>query len=104
MKLNRSVRNRLLAFLLIFGFLASPMPSSAATGTAISGRILDAQGGLPVQSATIELDLNGTKVATTTTDASGSFSFLNEPPGNYGITIRADGYQTTRAPELLVAP
>jgi outer membrane receptor protein involved in Fe transport len=104
MKLNGSVQNRLLAFLLILGVLAAPVSSIAATGTSISGRILDAQGGLPVGSATIELDLNGTKVATTMTDASGSFAFQNQPPGNYTITIRADGYQTTRAPELLVAP
>ncbi len=103
MKLNRSVQNRLLAFLLVFAFIASPAISAAATGTTISGRILDAQGGLPVPSATVELGIKGTKVATAVTDAAGQFSFPGVAPGTYSVTIRAVGYQTTIAPELLVS-
>ncbi|HTA40235.1 MAG TPA: carboxypeptidase-like regulatory domain-containing protein, partial [Candidatus Acidoferrales bacterium] len=102
--MNRSVQNRLPAFLLAFTITAFPLNSIAATGTTISGRILDAQAGLPVPNATIALAMGGTNVASATTDASGQFTFPSEPPGTYSVTIRAAGYQTTIAPDLLVAP
>jgi outer membrane receptor protein involved in Fe transport len=83
--------------------LVVAVPAAAAGGTTVSGRILDTQGGLPVANATIELQRNGTPVATGRTDAGGNFRILDQPPGTYAVFIRAAGYQTTRiAPDLLV--
>ncbi|HEY2474615.1 MAG TPA: TonB-dependent receptor, partial [Candidatus Cybelea sp.] len=82
---------------------ATPASQVAAGGTAISGRILDAQGGLPVPSAQIDLLRNGARVASTQTDANGRFRVADQAPGTYAIFIRANGYETTRvAPDLLV--
>ena len=78
------------------------IPLHAATGTTISGRVLDAQGGLPVPNALIELERNGTQVATTHTDANGAFTFQDEPPGIYSFLISSIGYQSTRAPDIVV--
>ncbi|HXB82922.1 MAG TPA: carboxypeptidase-like regulatory domain-containing protein, partial [Candidatus Acidoferrum sp.] len=79
------------------------VPAAAAGGTTISGRILDTQGGLTVPNATVELERNGTRVATARTDAGGNFRILDQPPGTYAVLIRAAGYQTTRIlPDLLV--
>lgn len=93
-----------LALIALFGLLCGGPPArAAADGTTVSGRILDAQGGLPVQNATIELDRRGVNVATTVTDANGQFRIPNQPPGTYVVLIRASGYQSTRvAPDLLV--
>jgi outer membrane receptor protein involved in Fe transport len=85
------------------GLLVVAVPAAAAGGTTISGRILDTQGGLTVPNATVELERNGTRVATARTDAGGNFRILDEPPGTYAVFIRAAGYQTTRIlPDLLV--
>jgi len=84
----------------------SPAPAAPATaaGTAIAGRVLDAQGGLPIGGATVELDRGTTPVATTTTDTDGTFRFENQPPGAYSILIRSNGYQSARAPAFSVLP
>jgi outer membrane receptor protein involved in Fe transport len=72
-------------------------PAPAAPTTTVSGRIFDAQGGLPVPGATIELDQGTTKIATTTTGANGNFSFAKVLPGVYSLLISADGFQTSRS-------
>jgi outer membrane receptor protein involved in Fe transport len=82
--------------------LPAAAPGQAPNGTTISGRILDAQGGLPIPNAAIELDRGDEKVATTRTGADGAFAFANEPPGTYSFLIRAPGYQTSRAPDIVV--
>lgn len=87
----------------LLALLVVAVPAAAAGGTTVSGRILDTQGGLPVANATIELQRNGTPVATGRTDGGGNFRILDQPPGTYAVFIRAAGYQTTRiAPDLLV--
>ena len=83
----------------------APLAAPAAPGTAaIVGRVLDAQGGLPVDGATVELYRNSNVVATTRTDATGTYRFVNQPPGTYSVVIRANGYQSARGAEFAVAP
>jgi 5-hydroxyisourate hydrolase-like protein (transthyretin family) len=73
------------------------------TGARIAGRILDAQGGLPVTGATIDLFQGDVKIATTTTDANGAFVFPHtEPPGVYSLSINAAGYQQSRSADFEV--
>ncbi|MBV8117426.1 MAG: carboxypeptidase regulatory-like domain-containing protein, partial [Candidatus Eremiobacteraeota bacterium] len=64
--------------------------------------MLDAQGGLPVGGATVDLDRGTTVVATTQTDASGHFQFLDQPAGTYSVVIHAAGYESGRAPEFAI--
>ncbi|MBV8489808.1 MAG: TonB-dependent receptor, partial [Candidatus Eremiobacteraeota bacterium] len=97
-------RLRGLALLLAVTLWALPASLFADQGTRITGRILDAQGGLPIPNATVELDRGNTKVAEARTDAGGSFSFAGEPPGTYVVLVRATGYQTARVtPDLIVS-
>lgn len=105
---HRATLRRVAAYILI-AFLTAALPVLAAsgpsaTGTTISGRILDLTGGLPVSNATVELYRNGTKVAEGHTDASGQFRIPNQSPGTYFVLVRANGYETTRlTPDLLVS-
>jgi len=90
----------------VFGtpIAGSPAPDPAG-GTTVSGRILDAQGGLPVPNATVELQRGGVRVATGRTDANGNFRILDRAPGTYAVYVRAQGYEFTRlSPDLLVTP
>jgi outer membrane receptor protein involved in Fe transport len=94
------------AALFFLAFIALLLPTAAApvSGTTVSGRILDTQGGLPVPNAAVELDRGGTRVATGRTDTYGTFRIPNVPPGTYIVLIRANGYQITRlSPDLYVS-
>lgn len=87
----------------LLALLLSSLAASPESGTTISGRILDAQGGLPVPNATVELVKGGVTAASAKTDQSGAFRILDQPSGTYAIFVRANGYQTTRIlPDLLV--
>jgi outer membrane receptor protein involved in Fe transport len=78
--------------------------TTAAASTTITGRILDAQGGLPIAGAVLELDRGGVATATTRTDPNGTFSLPNQPAGTYSLLIRSEGYQSARSPDLQVSP
>ncbi len=103
----RSNVHRWPAYLLSCALLVTPAPaaSAPASGTVVSGRILDAQGGLPVPNATVQLDRSGVEVASAVTDAAGTFRIAAVPPGTYVVLMRANGYEATRlSPDLLVTP
>jgi outer membrane receptor protein involved in Fe transport len=106
MKLTAGIRTCLAIAIAGLGATLFPLPSSEAPspGATIVGRVLDAQGGLPVGGATVDLYRGETVVAETTTDSSGGYRFTNQPPGTYSVTIRAAGYQNGRAPEFAVTP
>jgi outer membrane receptor protein involved in Fe transport len=95
---------RVLLAVLAMVFALSPIASLPATETAVSGRILDVNGGFAVGGAKLELQKNGKTVATSTTSSQGTFRFDDVAPGDYSILITAPGYQTTRAPDIIVTP
>lgn len=97
------MQSRILAAFLAAASFGAPLVANAGASPAtLSGRVLDASGGLPVQNATVELDAAGNKVATTTTDANGTFTFANEPQGEYSVLIVSRGYVSTRVPTIIL--
>lgn len=75
-------------------------PLAGATGSTISGQVLDRKGGLPVSNATVELEQNHKVVGTVKTAADGSFAFPNQIAGVYDVVILANGFQTTRSNDI----
>src|SRR5579872_5233082 len=71
-------------------------------GSTIQGRIIAAQGGLPVSNATVVLEQGDRQVATTHTDANGSFTIEHQRSGTYSLLIVAAGYQIARMPNVAV--
>ena len=72
-----------------------PAEAADATVTQVSGDLVTTENGLAVAGATISL-IQGTTVATTTTsDATGHYTFTNVTPGIYTLRISAQGLQTT---------
>lgn len=95
------MRRRVISLVLLASIVAVPVTGRADGGAAITGRVISTSNGLPVAGASVELDRNGTKVATTTTGASGDFRVPNEPAGEYSLVISADGFVTTRQDVLV---
>ncbi|MBV9027135.1 MAG: TonB-dependent receptor [Candidatus Eremiobacteraeota bacterium] len=89
--------------LVLFAFFVAALPAAAAGGVTVSGRILDAQGGLPVRNAAVALERGASHVAVARTDSAGNFRIVGVPPGTYAAIVTAPGYETTRlSPDLLV--
>ena len=98
------MRRRLVLMMLALSFIISPLTGRAeGGGSTISGRIISSSGGLPISGASIELELRGKSVATTTTDNSGVYHFANQSPGDYSVLIRARGYVPTRQDGVTLA-
>ena len=94
---------RIICALLAFATLSSPLAASAQSAQAsLTGRILDLQQGLAIPAATVELDRGSTAVASTSTDAQGSFTFTNQAPGEYSLLITAGGYDSGRVPAVFL--
>lgn len=77
--------------------------ASAQTTGAISGRIVDAQGGAPLGDAVLSVSgpaLQGEETART--DASGRFALGLLPPGAYALNVERDGYVSFTREELHV--
>ncbi|HEX3462766.1 MAG TPA: TonB-dependent receptor [Candidatus Elarobacter sp.] len=82
--------------------LPSEAQTTAATAAALGGNVVDQQTGLAVSGATVTLFQGTNRIASTTTDANGSFSFPNEPPGLYDVQVEAVGYQSSRITDQAV--
>ena len=75
---------------------SSLLPSEGGfgqTGTTLSGRITQTEGGQPLSGALVVIDELRLEVRA---GEDGSYRFENVPPGNYHVGIRAEGYSTRR--------
>lgn len=77
-------------------------PGTTTPGATIRGTLLDQQSNLPIAGATIVLSRGDTVVARTQSDGAGDFSFSNEPPGTYDVTVEATGYGRARSSAIAV--
>ena len=57
----------------------------------VSGNVTS-KAGVPLQSVSLTLKLNGVTKGITSTDASGNFTFINITPGTYTVTAAKSGY------------
>ncbi len=77
------------------------IPAATATGGSIVGTIVDRAAGTSVRGADVTLyRASGEKIATTTTDANGSFTLAVQIAGVYYVQISANGYQTVRTDDI----
>src|SRR5262245_53522877 len=84
-----------LAGLLLIG----PASVRAQVEPTVSGRLLNSLSGDPIAEAVVLLDELRRE---TKSDASGAFAFAGVPPGDYHVSVRADGYSSRRT-EVRVA-
>ncbi len=95
-----------------FGVRATPAPTGTIGDFVWSDNDGDGvqdpgEPGLDNITVTLRQDTNGdgtyeTTVGTTTTDASGNYSFANLPPGSYSVAVTTGGLSPTTSPVVLV--
>jgi len=87
---------------LIFSFTFPVAVLAQQTLGGITGTVTDASGAV-LQNATVTLVGNETKLTRTqTTNASGSYLFVNLPIGTYALTFVHQGFQTENVPSIAV--
>lgn len=88
---------RKLSFFVVLCVVIVACPAKAQVNTVnLSGTVLDPQG-LSVTGAKITLvNLANGATRTTTSDASGRYEMIGNPPGNYSLTVEAAGFATLK--------
>ena len=94
----------IIACLIVALFLLPPSaPAQITTGT-ISGRIVDATGGvIPGASVILVSETRGTKTAPVSTNQTGDYVFPNVAADTYSIEVTLSGFKTTRRTGVVVS-
>jgi hypothetical protein len=92
-----------IAVLLVIGITIVPASAQITTGN-IAGTVKDAQGGV-VPGATVTLidEARGTKLAPTTTDADGNYTFPNVTAATYTVEVTMSGFRTAQRQHVPVS-
>ncbi len=81
--------------------LSSPVRAQQTLG-GITGTVTDASGGI-LPNTTVSIVSDQTKLSRTqTTNAGGSYDFVNLPIGSYTLTFTHDGFETQKIPSIVV--
>lgn len=96
----RTLRRMVTALLLLAAFLLQGTWALAGTTGGLSGTVVD-DNGAPVAAATVTV-LSPSQKATTTTDASGRYVFLNLAPDTYTVTATKENYNPASATGVTV--
>ncbi|BDE07454.1 hypothetical protein WPS_27300 [Vulcanimicrobium alpinum] len=83
---------------------SSPVLAQAAQTATITGNVVDQQTGLGLSGTSVVLFQAGRRIAETTTDNAGTFTFANQPAGIYDLEFAVNGYQRARLTDQAVAP
>jgi outer membrane receptor protein involved in Fe transport len=92
--------SRLLAGLAVFVLFAAAVPTAEAQTGKLTGIVLDAQSGVPLEGA--QLVLQGTGI-TALTGSNGRYFLVNVPPGTYTLLVRRIGYSSAEVRNVFIA-
>src|SRR5271166_5720736 len=85
----------LMAVLVVAAALAPSLIAQSLVSGDLTGTVTDPSGAV-VPNATVALKSNSTGATrTTTTNANGAYRFSLLPPGNYSVTVSAQGFNKT---------
>jgi hypothetical protein len=99
------VRSRVLWSLVIGLALVPCIAFGQVTTATVMGTVKDAQGAIiPGASVVLTSDTRGVQVGETITDAQGNFVFPGTMPDTYSITVKLEGFKTTKSSGLAVSP
>jgi hypothetical protein len=100
---TRGVVGGIVVVVVVLLLLSSSASAQITTGT-VSGRIVDAQGGV-IPGATVVLvsETRGTKSAPSVTSGTGDYVFPNVTPDRYTIEVSLEGFKSVRRTGIIVS-
>jgi len=101
MRNSQSFLPRLLALLAAAALWSGTLLAQQTLG-GLTGEVTDASGGVIPNATVTILDEQTALTRTMTTNASGTYSFVNLPIGTYTLTFTANGYEIQRTPHITV--
>jgi hypothetical protein len=101
MRLNATSRWQAVAALPFMVASMLPLATFAGTTGAIAGRVVDSQTQVPLADVKVTAS-SASQIATSTTDASGSFRFLSLAPDTYTLDFTKAGYDELSDPGVVV--
>jgi Ca-activated chloride channel homolog len=87
------MRTGVRSFVICLLVVAAVGAAIGAAGLTISGKVADMSGGV-IPGATVEVALNGVRLASVVTNANGEFSVPDLAPGEYVVTVSLSGFIT----------
>jgi hypothetical protein len=92
------------AVVLVFGVLSLGIGAEAQTSTTgvVLGTVADASGATIVDATVILRNTATNNQVTQTTNAAGEYTFVNVAPGSYEVTVKKDGFRTSKVTALSV--
>ena len=100
MENRRTLRQVVVALVLLVAFLSQGTWALAGTTGGLSGVVTDDKGA-PVAGAAVKVS-SPSQAASVTTDAGGHFSFLTLAPDTYVVTASKDGYAPSSYPGITI--
>jgi hypothetical protein len=99
------VRSRILMGLVIGLALVPCIAFGQVTTATLVGTVKDAQGAvIPGASVVLTSDTRGVQVGEAITDAQGNFVFPGTMPDTYSVTVKLEGFKTSKSSGLAVSP
>jgi hypothetical protein len=90
-----------LLFLLLASLIASPIYAQQTLGT-LNGTVLDASGAAVPGALVTASDADISVSRTATTQGNGTFQIFNLPIGTYVVTVKREGFETTKLVNIAV--
>ncbi|MES2390311.1 MAG: carboxypeptidase regulatory-like domain-containing protein [Acidobacteriota bacterium] len=94
--------NRLVRWIFVyslFAFATACLQAQTVAGTLV-GTVTDASGGTVPRASVVVRNVDTNQMTATQTGGTGDYSVPNLQPGNYEITIAANGYKKVRVPDI----
>ncbi len=86
-------RFRLLAFLIVVGFVSSPLLFGQAVNGTLLGTVTDPSGATVAGARVVATEATTGLIHESITNQSGNYTFPDMPPGHYSITVEAKGFK-----------
>jgi hypothetical protein len=99
--LRRTVKHAFVAVVIMLAMLSQGTWALAGTTGNITGQVTDTSTGKPVPGAQVQA-VSPSQSASSTTDASGHFSFLGLAPDTYTVSVQKDGYTPVSLSDVTV--
>jgi hypothetical protein len=101
MKFNRFTGLRFQFFLVLLAFCVPPLMAQSGSTGALTVNVTD-QSHAVISGATVTVSNSASVTRTATTNESGSYTFPQLPPGDYKVTISAQGFVRVDVPLVVV--